>query len=141
MDYYAYRVAVRESLDLNNNILNFSILHHSGRLFQQYIIDAFCKIDGNNINYIRQNQAKLRVEKYSGLMDFVYNQANYHDCVPGKLAILPSTYIVKFFFIAFQILFNDLRKFNLFREVQETCNKIIRMRWHWCVNLENLTFS
>lgn len=45
--------------------------------------------------YLRQNQAKLRAESYSGLMDHVatYTAAqDFNGSLPGRIFILPSTY-------------------------------------------------
>lgn len=49
--FYAYRIAVREG---------FSILHNSGKLFQQYLVDAWCRMKANILWYIRQHQHTLR---------------------------------------------------------------------------------
>ncbi|KAJ8892472.1 hypothetical protein PR048_005052 [Dryococelus australis] len=38
---------------------HFSILHHSGKLFQQYVVDAYCKAESFRISFIRRNQGKL----------------------------------------------------------------------------------
>ena len=52
-DFYAFRVAIRD---------NFSTIHLSRLLFQQYLVDAFSKIEGNELAYIRSHQTVLRVE-------------------------------------------------------------------------------
>eukprot|EP00794_Sanderia_malayensis_P014677 gene14677-biopygen11774 len=61
--FYTYRIQVRD---------NFSALHLSRLLFQQYLVDAFSKIEGNDLTYIRSNQKDLRIESYKGLMDHLY---------------------------------------------------------------------
>ena len=48
--FYAYRIAIR-------NV--FSTIHSAGLLFQQYLVDAYTKIEGNSLNFIRQNQKTL----------------------------------------------------------------------------------
>lgn len=60
LQFYAYKLSIRSG---------FSILHSSGKLFQQYIVDAYVKTEGSRLNYIRMNQKNLRVELYSGLLD------------------------------------------------------------------------
>ena len=56
----AFRLAVRD---------NFSIIHRSQLLLQQYLVDAFTKIEGNELVYIRTHQQQQqRVESYQGLM-------------------------------------------------------------------------
>ncbi|XP_053100132.1 uncharacterized protein LOC128322591 [Hemicordylus capensis] len=83
MQYYGYRLSIR---DIYNPFLN------AGRLTQQYIVDAYVKTEANRLNYVRQNQPKLRVEKYSGLMDHLNNEANEAGLIPGKTYILPSSF-------------------------------------------------
>ena len=65
-EFYAYRAAVRD---------NFSAIHLSRLLFHQYLVDAFTKIEGNELTYIRTHQSQLRVESYQGLMDHIHRQA------------------------------------------------------------------
>ena len=38
-------------------------------LSQQYLVDQFCKIELNRLNYIQTNQRKLRAEVYNGFVD------------------------------------------------------------------------
>ncbi|XP_053149066.1 uncharacterized protein LOC128343664 [Hemicordylus capensis] len=83
MQYYGYRLSIR---DVYNPFLN------AGRLTQQYIVDTYVKTEANRLNYVRQNQPKLRVEKYSGLMDHLNNEANEAGLIPGKTYILPSSF-------------------------------------------------
>ena len=55
--YYSYRLAIRD---------RFSPIHSSGKLFQQYAVDAYVKTEGCRLHFIRNNQSKLRVDLYSG---------------------------------------------------------------------------
>ena len=50
-----------------------SILHLSGRLFQQYLVDQYAKWESNNLRWHRDNQQNLRSEIFSGLQDIVSN--------------------------------------------------------------------
>ena len=43
LDYCCYRFMVRSGLNY---------LHHSGRLFHQYIVDMYAKIEGERLNYL-----------------------------------------------------------------------------------------
>ena len=56
--FYGYRLAVRSG---------FSAIHSSGKLFQQYLVDAYVKTEGCRLFFIRRNQAQLRVDLYSGI--------------------------------------------------------------------------
>jgi hypothetical protein len=83
LQFYSYRLAIRKEF---NPILN------AAKLTQQYIVDAYVKIEGNRLNYIRMNQKSLRVEHYNGLMDHVHNVLNKEDIKAGKMVILPSSF-------------------------------------------------
>ena len=66
-------------------------LHLSGRLFHQYIVDMYAKIEQQRLNYIKTNQQKIRVDLYSGLADAVAKgDTNATDL--GRTVILPSSY-------------------------------------------------
>ena len=82
-EFYAFRVAVRDA---------FSTIHRSRLLFQQYLVDAFTKIEGNELEFIRRNQAQLRVESYQGLMDHIHARAEEQHANVGRIVILPSTF-------------------------------------------------
>ena len=49
LDYYCYRFMVRSGLNY---------LHLSGRLFQQYIVDTYSKIEQERLNYIRLHNSR-----------------------------------------------------------------------------------
>ena len=63
------------------------------RLFQQWIVDSYVKIERDRIEYIQRNQKQLRVESYRGLVDHLNNTANDMNCQVGKIFILPSTFV------------------------------------------------
>ncbi|CAF1074549.1 unnamed protein product, partial [Brachionus calyciflorus] len=81
MEFYSYKLQQRKN----------SFLHLFGRLFHQYIVDMYVKIENSRINFIRSNQDKLRTELYQGLKDAtnIYD----HDLTRiGKSVILPSSF-------------------------------------------------
>ena len=80
---YAYRVGVRD---------NLSTIHRSRLLFQQYLVDAFTKIEGNELAYIRTHQSQLHVESYQGLTDHIERRAQAEDAQLGCIVILPSSF-------------------------------------------------
>ncbi|XP_053149050.1 LOW QUALITY PROTEIN: uncharacterized protein LOC128343641 [Hemicordylus capensis] len=83
MQYYGHRLSIRD---------NFNAFLNAGRLTQQYMVDANVKTEANRLNFVRHNQPKLRVEKYSGLMDNLNETANTTGQLPGKTFILPSSF-------------------------------------------------
>lgn len=82
LQFYCYRIAVRGG---------FNLLHSSGKLFQQYIVDSYCKVEGARISFIRTHQKELRAETYKGLQDYMINDEQ--GFAPGVPVILPSTFI------------------------------------------------
>jgi len=83
MEFYSYRIAIREE---------FNPILWGGKLFQQYVVDAYCKAEANRLNYIKTHQADLRAESYAGLMDYLSNMAENRGMKAGIKIILPSTY-------------------------------------------------
>ncbi len=79
---YSYRLAIRDT---------FSPIHCGGKLYQQYLVDAYAKMEGNRLNFIRTKQEELRADQYKGLMDHLMNQAE-DNLKSGKVIILPSSY-------------------------------------------------
>ena len=72
---------------------SFNSIHRMGRLFQQYIVDMYAKIEGECLSYLRQNQSQLRAEIYQGLSDVVQNaEGNVEGSNIGKRIILPSSF-------------------------------------------------
>lgn len=60
MDYFAYRLQLRMGD-------SSEFMFRSRRLLQQLMVDMFCCMDMNRINYLKLNQQSLRMELYSGI--------------------------------------------------------------------------
>ena len=86
LQYASYRLAIRDG---------FSLLHHSQKIFLQWVVDMYVRIEGTRLHFVRQNQATLRAEVYNNLTDFVNNCPNGVDGVHtvGRKIILPSSFI------------------------------------------------
>ncbi|AQK90428.1 hypothetical protein ZEAMMB73_Zm00001d008682, partial [Zea mays] len=56
-DYYCYRFQIRPSN---------SIHIHGKRLFQQFAVDTYIKIESSRLDFIRKNQDRLRADLYKG---------------------------------------------------------------------------
>lgn len=80
----------------------FPTLRLSGRLFQQFAVDAYTKIEGDRLQFLRNNQNKLRVDSYQGLVDHLHvdglaitpeqeDVLFYHRASPDLLEIWPSS--------------------------------------------------
>ena len=81
-EYYAYRMQDREK----------SHLLYFGRLYHQYIVDNYSKIELGRLNFIRNNQDKLRIDKYQGLFDAMNRDDSMDPNNLGKVHILPSSF-------------------------------------------------
>ena len=62
MVYYRYHIMVRE---------NVSVLLRAKRLFQQYLVDAYCKIETERLQFLRREQTALRADCYQDLRDAI----------------------------------------------------------------------
>ena len=82
--YYNYKLSVRQF---------FSSLFYGKKLFQQYSVDAYVKIEGQRLAFIRNNQNKLKSGQYDVLHEHVNNLGNDHNVRPGHVVVLPSTYV------------------------------------------------
>ncbi|GFQ78149.1 hypothetical protein TNCT_436381 [Trichonephila clavata] len=83
-DYYAYRMMQR--------VIEFNTLLRCPRLFQQYIVNMYTKVENERLRFTRLNQLKLRAENYSVLLEEVRNDYNVNSENLGKLVVLPSSF-------------------------------------------------
>jgi len=83
MEYYSYLLSIRASF---NPILN------AGKLFQQYVVDAYVKVKANRLNFIQCNQNQLRVEDYCVLQDRLENRAAVRGVPVGRTVIFSSSF-------------------------------------------------
>ena len=67
----------------------YSSLHLSGRLFQQYMADQWAKVDQDNLRYIRNNQQQIRADLYNRLADALAAD----DIRNAVRIVLPSSFI------------------------------------------------
>ena len=75
LQYYCHRLAYRGG---------FSLLHASGKLFQQYIVDSYVKVEGSRLAYIRSHQQQLRADSYKGVMDYLHTDAQQRGAVGAR---------------------------------------------------------
>jgi PIF1-like helicase/Helitron helicase-like domain at N-terminus len=80
MQFYSYRLQIR----------NGDWLQYAGRLYQQYIVDQYAKIEQERLNYLKLNQSTLRTEMYQGAVDAM-NTGDVSNNV-GRRIILPSSF-------------------------------------------------
>ena len=83
MQFYAYRFMVRNTTN---------VILQGGRLFQQYVVDQYTKMEMQRLRYIKMNQGTLRAEVYQGLSDAV-TAGDDAGVTVGTRIILPATFI------------------------------------------------
>ncbi|KAG0560756.1 hypothetical protein KC19_9G010700 [Ceratodon purpureus] len=86
-EYFAFRLFPQNS--------EFSTILCGGKLFQQFIVDAWAATEQNRLNYIRMNQSDLRADLYQGLADALQydGERNMNLENLGRRIILPSSHI------------------------------------------------
>ena len=77
MQFYSYRLQIRDG----------DWIQSASRLYQQYIVDQYAKIEQNHLNYLRQNQSELRTEFYQRAVDAIHAGDNSNNI--GRRIILP----------------------------------------------------
>ncbi|PNY00838.1 ATP-dependent DNA helicase PIF1 [Trifolium pratense] len=82
-EYYAYRIQQR-SCEANTLICG-------GRLFQQYVVDAYTAIEEERLRWYRQHQTVLRTDLYKNVCDAVV-RGDTVAAATGKRTVLPSSF-------------------------------------------------
>ncbi|XP_050338583.1 uncharacterized protein LOC126765043 [Bactrocera neohumeralis] len=83
MNYYAYRMMIRTNEE--------NVILKCCRLFQQFAVDMYVKVETERLAFIRFNQAKLRSEDYIHLRDVIHSYGDVQNI--GLMTILPSSHI------------------------------------------------
>ncbi|KAL5185225.1 Replication protein A DNA-binding subunit B [Glycine soja] len=83
-EWFAYRLQSRSN--------EAQTLLHSRKLFQQFIVEGYTMVESERLSYIRNNQKKLRIDKYSSLQTSL-DTGTAKGLTKGKRVILPSTFV------------------------------------------------
>ncbi|PWZ26234.1 ATP-dependent DNA helicase PIF1 [Zea mays] len=83
-DYYRYKFQIRPGV--------FNPILHGKRLFQQFAVDTYIKIESSHLDFIRKNQDRLRADLYQGLVDTMLDGDIRAEKV-GKRTVLSSSFI------------------------------------------------
>ncbi|PWZ14870.1 Vacuolar protein sorting-associated protein 36 [Zea mays] len=83
-DYYCYKFQIRPGV--------FNPILHGKRLFQQFAVDTYIKIESSRLDYIRRNQDRLRADLYQGLVDSMLDGDIRAEKV-GKRTVLSTSFI------------------------------------------------
>ncbi|XP_062208999.1 uncharacterized protein LOC133910713 [Phragmites australis] len=83
-DYYCYKFQIRPGI--------FNPILFGKRLFQQFAVDTYIKIESSRLDYIWAHQKELRADLYQGLVDSVHAGEGRADAV-GKRTVLATSFI------------------------------------------------
>ncbi|KAM0874176.1 hypothetical protein ACQ4PT_037644 [Festuca glaucescens] len=84
-EYYCFKLQVRKKL--------FNIILFGGRLFQQWAVDMYIKIETMRLDWYSkpENQKVIRADLYQGLVDTIVAGESHGDRI-GKRIVLPHTF-------------------------------------------------
>ena len=80
LDFYSFHLQERNE---------HSRIVYGGRLMQEYVVDAYAKVEESRLHWVRQNQTTLRADLYGGLADQVHAE---DAAATGRLIVLPATF-------------------------------------------------
>ena len=83
-EWFCFRIQTRQ--------IEANTLLRSRRLFQQFVVDDYTMIESERLSFIRNNQSKLRVDKYNNLSDRSSNSEK-EGASKGKIIVLPSSFV------------------------------------------------
>ncbi|PWZ57558.1 ATP-dependent DNA helicase PIF1 [Zea mays] len=83
-DYYCYKFQIRPGI--------FNPILHGKRLFQQFAVDTYIKIESSRLDFIRKNQDRLRADLFQGLVDSMLDGDIRAEKV-GKRTVLSPSFI------------------------------------------------
>jgi len=81
--YYCFKIQMRD--DENDELL------HTGRIFQQYIVDVFINLETQRLDFFFFNPDLFRMEVFQGLLD-VLRHGERDATKIGKQTFLPATF-------------------------------------------------
>ena len=82
-EYYAY--IIQQRMNSGNTLLR------GGRLFQQFIVDAYTSVEEMRLQYIKDNQKSMRSEIFKGIRDSV-SRGDLEGTSVGKIIILLASF-------------------------------------------------
>lgn len=66
-------------------------MRHSGRLFQQFVVDAFCAIEQYRLNWVSTHQETVKAELYHSIRDSL-RKGDTDSSKIGRSYILPASF-------------------------------------------------
>ncbi|KAI8557126.1 hypothetical protein RHMOL_Rhmol05G0311100 [Rhododendron molle] len=82
LQFYSHRLFERR--------IEYSTILRGGKLFQEFLVDAWASTEQNRLTFYKMNQGKLRVELYKELKDIGPDELGPNQI--GKRVVLPSSF-------------------------------------------------
>ncbi|XP_071704647.1 uncharacterized protein [Rutidosis leptorrhynchoides] len=79
------------SYQIHDRLQSYNLILRLGRLFQQYVVTAYCSIELDRMDYIRNKQNDIRAEYLSGLYDAI-DRGDKTSSDVGSMTILPASF-------------------------------------------------
>jgi hypothetical protein len=76
----------------DRNLASHALFLYGKRLYQEWGVDQYSKVESQRLFYIRNNQGPLRATIYGGVADAVANNDANTDNL-GRFIVLPSSFI------------------------------------------------
>lgn len=64
---------------------------HTRGVTQEYVVDSYAKVESGRLRYLRNEQPKLRADKYKHVREAVEAELRGEDI--GKPFVLPSSFV------------------------------------------------
>ncbi len=68
-----------------------STFTYGKRLYQEWVVDQYSKVEGQRLRWVHLNQTTLRVDQYKGMVDAM-QQDKANNTNFGRMVVLPATF-------------------------------------------------
>jgi hypothetical protein len=82
---------VRSKLAIRKEI--FTPYRYGRKLFQQWVVDQYARIESDRLTYVQLNQKKIKAASYKGLDDYLHGRAEINNAELGRRVVLPSSHV------------------------------------------------
>jgi hypothetical protein len=77
----------------DQNPASNSLFVYGKQLFQEWLVDQYCKVESQRLSYLRTHQDSIRADLYQGLADALHEADGELDMNNiGRRVILPSSF-------------------------------------------------
>jgi hypothetical protein len=69
-----------------------STFTYGKRLYQEWVVDQYSKVEGQRLRWVHLNQTTLRADQYKGMVDAM-QQDGVNSTNFGRMVVLPTTFV------------------------------------------------